>query len=180
MIKFDEDICSDFAAASSREWIETNGIGGYASSTIASANTRRYHGLLTAAVNPPLGRLVLLSKFEEVLTVDGETFELSANQYPGALHPQGFRYLKSFRLDPFPVWTFEVEGLEIERSVFMVYGENTTVCQWEARPLEKRVKGNGKEVSLELKPLLAFRDTISCGTRIRSSTVNMKSAESGF
>ena len=64
MIILKKDICSDFERASSREWLETNGIGGYASSTVSGANTRRYHGLLVAATQPPLGRVVMLSKFE--------------------------------------------------------------------------------------------------------------------
>ncbi|HEY0047810.1 MAG TPA: glycogen debranching enzyme N-terminal domain-containing protein, partial [Pyrinomonadaceae bacterium] len=104
MISFGADICADFQNASSREWLETNGIGGFASGTLAGANTRRYHGLLTAATKPPLGRLTLLSKFEETLFIDGEAFELSSNQYPNKIYPEGFRYLKSFRLAPFPVW----------------------------------------------------------------------------
>src|SRR5690606_35244912 len=100
MIKFDSDICTTFEEATSREWLETNGIGGFASGTISGANSRRYHGLLTAAAKPPLGRVVLLSKFEETLFLDKNAYELSANQYPNAIHPQGFKYLKSFRLDP--------------------------------------------------------------------------------
>jgi predicted glycogen debranching enzyme len=169
MIKFDSEICTNFEEASSREWLETNGIGGFASGTVAGANSRRYHGILTAATKPPLGRVVMLSKFEETLTIDGQAYELSANRYPNSVFPQGFKYLKSFRLDPFPVWTFEVEGIAIERKIFMVYGENTTVCQWsvitESSPswleipnVNERRAAEDKQVSLELKPLLAFRD----------------------
>jgi len=95
MIKLGKEIVSDFWAASSREWLETNGIGGYASGTVSGANTRRYHGLLVAATKPPLGRVVMLSKLEETVAIDGKRFELSANQYPGVVHPQGFIFLKS-------------------------------------------------------------------------------------
>src|SRR6266404_3246722 len=119
--------------ASGREWLETNGIGGYASSTIIGLNTRRYHGLLVAATKPPVGRMVLLSKMEEALVVDGRRFELSCNRYPGVVHPQGHLYLKEFRQDPFPVFVYEVGGIELEKSVFMVHGENTTVIQYELR-----------------------------------------------
>ena len=80
--------------------METNGLGGFASSTIVGLNTRRYHGLLTAATKPPVGRVLLLSKLEETLVVNGQRFELSANQYPGAVHPAGFEHLREFRLDP--------------------------------------------------------------------------------
>ena len=78
MISFDSTICTDFAAATSREWLETNGIGGFASGTISGANTRRYHGVLTAATVPPLGRITMVSKVEETVTVGGKSFELSS------------------------------------------------------------------------------------------------------
>jgi len=71
MRRFDETICRNLEAACRREWLETNGIGGYASSTIVGLNTRRYHGLLVAATKPPVGRMVLLSKIEETLIIDG-------------------------------------------------------------------------------------------------------------
>jgi len=132
------------------EWLETNGLGGYASSTIAGLNTRRYHGLLVAATKPPVGRMVLLSKLEETLVVDGRRYELSANQYPGVIHPQGYLYLKEFRREPFPVFVYEVEGIEIAKSVFMVHGENTTVVQY--------ALGAPAACTLELRPLIAFRD----------------------
>jgi predicted glycogen debranching enzyme len=153
MIKLKEEIQNDFAAASSREWLETNGIGGYASSSVSGANTRRYHGLLVAATRPPLGRVVMLSKFEETLVLGGERFDLSCNQYPGTVHPEGHKYLTGFRLDPFPIWTFEAGGIEIERSVFMIYGENSTVICWKVKS-----EISDSPASLELKPLLAFRD----------------------
>ncbi len=152
MIKFERDICNDFSAASSREWLETNGIGGYASGTISGANTRRYHGLLTAAIRPPLGRVTVLSKFEEVVELDGKEFDLSSDQFPGIVSPRGYLLLREFRLDPFPIWTYEVEGIEIEKRLFMVHGSNTTFCRWSI--LHKKSAG----VRLVLKPLLSFVD----------------------
>ncbi len=152
MIEFTQEICRNLANASQREWLETNGLGGFASSTIAGLNTRRYHGLLIAATKPPVGRLLLLSKLEETLVIDGKRFDLSVNQYPGAIHPRGEQYLKSFRLDPFPIFTYEVAGVEIEKSVFMPHGENATVMQYKAN------KTGRNNVRLELRPLIAFRD----------------------
>ena len=156
MIQFERETWSHLAGALRREWLETNGLGGFASSTIVGLNTRRYHGLLVAATKPPAGRLVLLSKLEETLLIDGKRFNLSANRYPGVIHPQGFHYLKQFRLDPFPVFTYEVEGIEIEKSVFMIHGENSAVIHYELR------KNNRPEVPknlrLEIRPLIAFRD----------------------
>jgi predicted glycogen debranching enzyme len=148
MIRFEKAICRDLAAASSREWLETNGLGGFASSTIIGLNTRRYHALLTAATKPPVGRVVLLSKLEETVIVGDSRIELSANQYPGAVHPRGFEYLEQFRLDPFPIFTYRIGDLVIEKSVFMLQHENTTVVQYKA----------SADCQLEIRPLIAFRD----------------------
>src|SRR5580698_411578 len=130
-IEFHRAVCSDFGEASSREWLETNGIGGFASSTIIGLNTRRYHALLTAATKPPLGRVVLLSKLEETLAVGDQRFELSANQYKDVIHPRGFDYLDSFRLDPFPVFRYRCGDLQFEKTVFLVHGENTVVMKYQ-------------------------------------------------
>jgi predicted glycogen debranching enzyme len=154
MIEFDQESCRDLNVALTREWLETNGIGGFSASTIAGLNTRRYHGLLTAATKPPVGRFVLLSKLEEVLLIDGRRCELSSNQYPGVTHPQGFKYQTGFCLDPFPRFTYEIEGVRLEKCVFMVQGENTTVVQYE---LEQSFAGN-RDIKLEVRPLIAFRD----------------------
>ena len=153
MIELGQEICRDINAALAREWLETNGIGGFSSSTISGLNTRRYHGLLTAATRPPVGRFVLLSKLEETLLIDGRRYELSANQYPGVIHPQGFNYQSGFRLDPFPTFTYEIEGTRIEKSVFMVHGENTTVVQYDFEQ-----SANHKDIKFEVRPLIAFRD----------------------
>ncbi len=130
-IEFDHLICADLSQATRLEWLETNGIGGFASSSIIGLNTRRYHGLLVAATTPPVGRTVLLSKLEEALLLGGKRYELGANQYAGAIHPEGQLLLDSFRLDPFPVFTYRIEDIEIEKTVFLVHGENTVVIQYE-------------------------------------------------
>lgn len=174
MIKFDSNICTDFESASQREWLETNGIGGFAASTISGANTRRYHGILTAATRPPLGRITMLSKFEETLTIDDKTFQLSSNKYPNSIDPDGFKYIKSFRLDPFPVWIYEVEGIEIEKKIFMIHGENTTVCQWKI--LDKSQIANQKS-KIELKPLFSFVDYHSLQHETSDIDLNYKSEE---
>ena len=155
MIVFDSTICSDFEAASSREWLETNGIGGFASGTISGANTRRYHGIFTPAIEPPLGRITMLSKLEETLVVDGVRFELSANKYPNDVSPQGFKYLRSFRLDPFPSWTYEVDGVVIEKKIFMLHGRNAVACTWKTTGPARRDQRN---IALEIRPLVAFVD----------------------
>ncbi|MBV9241390.1 MAG: glycogen debranching enzyme N-terminal domain-containing protein [Acidobacteria bacterium] len=155
MIRLRPDECRDLAQSATREWLETNGIGGYASGTVAGPHTRRYHGLLVAATRPPLGRMALLSKFEEKLIVDRTEYDLSANRYPGTVNPKGYEYLIDFRLDPFPIWTYEVAGLRLEKVIFMVHGENTTVCTW--RVDESAIR-NPQSAILELRPLIASRD----------------------
>src|SRR5579862_8834486 len=137
-----------FDVSGRREWLETNGLGGYASSTLAGMNTRRYHGLLVAAMPPPLGRMVLLSKLEETLVVDGRRFELSVNQYPGCLHPAGHLYLTGFHRDPFPTFVYDLDGLQLEKSVFMIHGRNATLIEYRCTAA----------CTLELRPLIAFRD----------------------
>jgi predicted glycogen debranching enzyme len=154
MIEFGASILQQLDQGIQREWLETNGIGGFASSTIVGMNTRRYHGLLVASLKPPVDRYVLLSKLEETLIIDGSRFDLSVNQYPGTIHPQGHQYLKGFRLDPFPVFTFEVEGITIEKSVFLVHGENTAVVQYRVGPNH----GHFIDMQLVVRPLIAFRD----------------------
>lgn len=152
MIYFDEGMCRDLNAASRREWLETNGLGGYASSTMIGMNTRRYHGLLMAAVHPPTVRVLLLAKLEETLILDGQRIELATNRYPGVIHPQGYQLQTNFRLDPFPVFTYRHDEIEIVKTIFMLHGENTTVLRYHfhAPP--------GTRAALEIRPLVAFRD----------------------
>lgn len=138
-----------------REWLETNGIGGYASSTICGANTRRYHGLLVAATQPPVGRCVLLSKIEETVCSENGQFSLSTNIWPDTIDPKGFIHLKRFRLDPFPVWEFEAGGIQIERTLFMPHGSNAVALRW--RILDGPAAGLDDN-ELILRPLVAFRD----------------------
>jgi predicted glycogen debranching enzyme len=174
MIQFSQEACGNLDGALRREWLETNGLGGFASSTIAGLNTRRYHGLLVAATKPPVGREVLLSKLEETLLIDGQAFDLCCNRYPGVFHPQGFRYLAHFRLDPFPVFTYEVEGLVIEKTVFMVYGENTTVVQYELKSANRPQPP--ESLRLEIRPLIAFRDYHSTTHANDSLNANVEEA----
>jgi predicted glycogen debranching enzyme len=137
-----------------REWLETNGLGGYAMSTVTGENTRRYHGLLVAATKPPVGRTVLLSKLEETLVVNGRRIDLSTNRFPGVTHPEGFRVLSDFRKDPFPTFTWDVDGVVLEKEVFMPHGESAVCVKWR---LAKDGNGAGP-IGLEVRPLVAFRN----------------------
>jgi len=118
----------DFNELASKEWLVANGIGGYASSTVVGANTRRYHGLLVASLNPPTARTVMVSKVEECIVFNRDcAFGLSSNQYPGAVHPHGFQYFKFFERKPLPRMKFEAHGHHLLKTVFMTHGSNTTV-----------------------------------------------------
>jgi predicted glycogen debranching enzyme len=143
-------VLRDPARASLREWLHTDGLGGYASSTVVGLNTRRYHGLLVAAARPPVGRMVLLSKLEETLTVGGRRQELGTNAYPGAIHPRGFELAASFELDPLPTLVWDVEGGTLTRTVCRVHDEPVTAVSY-------RYDGMGSP-RLEVRPLLAYRD----------------------
>jgi len=153
MIAFGADICRDFGRAVTKEWLEANGLGTYASSTIIGANTRRYHGLLVAALQPPTQRTVLLSKLEETLAVRDVEFDLSSNQHPGVIHPQGHQHLLDFRLDPFPTFVYQVgDGLptQLEKTVAMCHGLQAVIVRY-------RVLSAPGTVSLIVRPLVNCR-----------------------
>lgn len=158
MIRFDHSVCGDLDQALRREWLETNGIGGFASSTIVGLDTRRYHGLLTAALHPPGDRYLLLAKLEETLVVGTSRHELSANQYPGTIHPSGFTMQREFRLDPFPTFVWAVDGFVLEKTVLLVHGENTVVVTYTLRREDVTTEAASAPVALEVRPLIAFRD----------------------
>jgi len=130
MIRFESSIATDLAKSSRLEWLLSNGLGGYASSTITGLNTRRYHGLLVAALNPPGARTLLFQKVEETVKVGGDEFQLSTNAFPGILYPTGLRYLEEFRLDPLPVFRFKAGGVVLEKEVCLVRGENTVIVHY--------------------------------------------------
>jgi predicted glycogen debranching enzyme len=131
-IDFGREICGHLAAAERREWLVTNGIGGFAMGTVAGLLTRRYHGLLVAALNPPLGRTLLLTKFDETVTYNGRAYPIFANRWAEELivPAGGYTYLERFHLEgTTPVWTFALGDALLEKRVWMRPGENTTyVC----------------------------------------------------
>ncbi|UII80318.1 amylo-alpha-1,6-glucosidase [Flagellimonas sp. CMM7] len=136
----------------SMEWLETNGLGSYASSSIVGANTRKYHGLLVASMNPPTERTVLVAKVEErIFNGDGDTIDdLSVNQYPEAIHPKGYAHLQSFERRPIATWIYKGKGWKLSKKVFMVPHSNTTVVIYE---------NLGKNVfDMEVHPLLEHKD----------------------
>ena len=152
LISFGREICGDLPSALRREWLVTNGIGGYASGTLAGVNTRRYHGLLVAALAPPVGRMVLVAGLGEFAVLDGRRYPLSSHEFGGGVvEPAGYRHLESFVVDEtLPVWTYAVEDALIERRVWMARERNTTYVGYRL--------ARGGPVVLQVIPLVTRRD----------------------
>jgi predicted glycogen debranching enzyme len=152
-VQFGRDICCNLPAAETREWLVTNGIGGFASGTIAEGMTRRYHGLLIAALDPPLGRNHLVAPVDEIVRYAGASYALATHRWTsGAVDPQGFRFLESFRLDgAIPVWTYALADALLEKRVWMQHGENTTFIHY-------TLSRASSPLELDLKCLVNYRD----------------------
>ncbi|HVR96344.1 MAG TPA: glycogen debranching enzyme N-terminal domain-containing protein, partial [Thermoanaerobaculia bacterium] len=149
-IGFDQEVTRDFERAAGLEWLETNGLGGWAGGTVAGVLRRRYHGLLVAAGETG-DRTVLVSKLDETLHVGGESFELSCNQFPGMLAPRGYEHLAGFEQSLFPVFEYEAGGVRLRKTVAALDGENTTLVLYEV------LEAPGPFL-LSLRPFLAARD----------------------
>lgn len=155
----DQASLNDYTRGMELEWLETNGLGGYASSTVIGMNTRRYHGLLVAALEPPAGRMVLLAKMDETVSGPYGDVQLGTNMYPNAIVPEGFKKIVSFSLEPFPRWVFDTGYGFLEKTFVMPHGYNSGALRY--RWIDEN--GNVLEVApegirLSVRPFLAFRD----------------------
>jgi len=153
IVEWGREICGDLASAERREWLCTNGIGGFASGTVAGTLTRRYHGLLVAALKPPLGRILLCSKVDEIVEYDGLALPLFANRWAGnTIDPHGYRMIERFTLEgTTPVWTYAVADALVEKRVWMEQGANTTYVRYRVF----RARGR---LALKLKVFVNYRD----------------------
>jgi len=153
VLSWGREVTGDLAAAERREWLCVNGIGGFASGTIAGTQTRRYHALLVAALKPPLGRTLMGAAVHETVDYAGASWPLFAARWAsGAIDPQGHRLIEHFRLDgTTPVWTYACADARIEKRVWMEPGANTTYVRW--RMLRAR-----EPLRLNIKALVNFRD----------------------
>ena len=152
-VQFGREICGVLDVAEQREWLVTNGIGGFASGTVSGNLTRRYHGLLLAALQPPVGRMQLVAKLDEIARYDGADYALGTNRWGGgAIEPQGYVHIESFRLEgTMPVWRFAIGDAILEKRVWMRHGENTTYVQY------TQLRGS-QSMGLELRTLINYRD----------------------
>ncbi|WP_427160417.1 amylo-alpha-1,6-glucosidase [Aliinostoc sp. HNIBRCY26] len=152
-MEFGREICGNLETAESREWLVTNGIGGYASGTVAGLLTRRYHGLLVAALQPPLGRTLLLAKLDEIVTYNSCFYPLNTNRWSnGIVSPHGYRHIERFALEgTVPVWRFAVADAVLEKRVWMQQGANTTYVQY-------TLSRATQPLQLTLKAMVNYRD----------------------
>jgi len=152
-VQFGREICGDLGSAESREWLLTNGIGGYASGTVAGSQTRRYHGLLVAALQPPVGRTQLVSAVDEIVHYQGIEYSLATHRWAsGAVDPRGFLLVEEFHLEgTSAVWSYALADALLEKRMWMRQGENTTYIQYTL------VRGSGA-LDLGLKALVNYRD----------------------
>lgn len=140
----------NFEESIEKEWIITNGLGGFASSTIIGANTRKYHGLLIAPLNPPAQRYLLVSKVDESIEIDGQTFGLYTNMCRNNIS-DGYKNLVCFEKEEVPVFIYNIDGIEIEKTICMEYRKNISIILY-------KVKNKDKKIILNLTPLLNYRD----------------------
>jgi predicted glycogen debranching enzyme len=152
-IEFGPEICRDLNQAESREWLVTNGIGGYASGTVAGMLTRRYHGLLVATLNPPLGRTLLLTKLDETVLYGESIYPLHTNRWAdGTIEPSGYEQIKLFQLEgAVPVWRFACADALLEKRIWMEQGANTTYVQYSLTQANQ-------PVTITVKALVNYRD----------------------
>jgi predicted glycogen debranching enzyme len=152
-VDFGREICGALGVAEQREWLVTNGIGGFASGTVSGNLTRRYHGVLVAALDPPVGRMQLVAKLDETARYDKADYALATNRWEsGAVEPKGYLNIESFRLDgTTPVWSFEIADALIEKRVWMQHGENTTYVRYTL------LRGSSS-VELQIKTFVNYRD----------------------
>jgi predicted glycogen debranching enzyme len=152
-IEFGREICGQLEAAEAREWLVTNGLGGFASGTVAGCTTRRYHGLLIAALQPPVARTLLVAGIDEMVRYAGADYPLATHRWAsGAVAPRGFLNLESFHLEGTkPVWTYALADALLEKRVWMRQGENTTYVQY-------TLVRASSAAEIELKVIVNYRD----------------------
>ena len=152
-VEMGREVCGALEIAELREWLVTNGLGGFASGTVAGTATRRYHGLLVAALQPPVRRTVLVNGLDESVRYRGAVYSLATNRWTsGFVSPGGYLQIESFHLEGCkPVWRYALADALLEKRVWMKQGENTTYVQFSL------LRGEGP-VDLEAKVLVNYRD----------------------
>lgn len=152
-LQFGREICCDLYTASQREWLVTNGIGGYACGTVPGILTRHYHGILIAALEPPVGRMLMVTKLDESVIYRNQIHQLCTNRWAdGIVNPEGHHYLEQFYLDgSIPTWRYVFSDAALTKQIWMRQGENTTYVRY---TLER----GSNSILLNLKALVNYRN----------------------
>jgi len=145
------ELLYNFNRAIRFEWIVTNGLGGYASSTVLNINTRKFHGLLFVAFNPPVSRHLLLSKIDEEIQVGNDRFPLNSNEFRDKVYPEGYKNLKSFALQPFPTFHYQIHEVYMRKEVFMPHLKSMVIIIYEVFNVLN------DDISMNLYPLVNMR-----------------------
>lgn len=149
-MEFGKSDWKTFERGIEKEWLISNGIGGFSSATIIGANARRYHGLLVASLKPPVSRHLVLSKIDESITIKGETINLFSYQTNDYIM-KGYLTQQLFKMNPIPTFSYSIGDVFIEKKICMIYGKNTVAIVY-------RIQNGSEEASLKLTPLVNFRD----------------------
>ena len=150
-ITFNQEALSRFNEVIEREWLVTNGLGGYASSTVLGLNTRKYHGLLVAALYPPGDRTVCLSKLDEDVIVGKDTFRLGTNEFRNVIYPQGHKLIEQFSIAPYPTYTYDLDSIKVDKTIFMPKNKNAVSAIYNVN------NQNNSNVIFRIYPLLTCR-----------------------
>jgi len=174
-MEFGREICGNLDIAASREWLVTNGIGGYASGTVAGLLTRRYHGLLVAALQPPLGRTLLLAKLDETVLYGDGFYSLYTNRWAdGTIDAHGYQNIEHFSLEgTVPLWRFAVADALLEKRIWMQQAANTTYVQYTLRRATQPLK-------LTLKAIANYRDYHSDTHNYNDWQMSIEQVEQGI
>ncbi len=150
-IRLSKETLSNLEEAIQKEWIITNGLGGYASSTVLGINTRKYHGLLVAAFHPPGDRRVCLAKLDEEISIRNKIYPLGANEFQNRIFPQGYRFLKQFSISPFPKYVYAMQNVEVQKTIFMPHEKNAVITIYNI------LNKSGFYVKIRVFPLINWR-----------------------
>lgn len=174
--RFDKPTCQNIRKSLRKEWIETNGLGDYASSSLICCNTRKYHGLLVADLESPAGRHVLLSSLEESLLVGGRELCFSCRKHPGVYYPRGNEHLEEMDAGEWPVFRYRFGEVTLTRELMLIPGHRLLLVRYEVRGTAP----DTPPVVLRVKPLLAFRnahDLTRANPALRPETLSAPSRD---
>jgi len=150
-LTFDQKMLSNFQEAIGKEWIITNGLGGYASSTVLGINTRKYHGILVAALDPPGNRNMFFAKMDEEVVVEGNIYPLGSNEFQNGIFPKGYLFLKEFSISYFPTFVYALHDIEIKKTIFMPYEKNAVILRYDI------INRTDSDIQMRIYPLINCR-----------------------